>query len=44
MEKASVEELLEVANDAQVDQLPYICRLAAGQLLPLKPAGGQHPP
>ena len=42
MEEAGVQQLLEIADDAQVDQLLDIVLLALAQLLTLQPAGGQH--
>lgn len=44
MEEASVEQLLQVGHNSQVDQLSHIPLFALTQLLAFQPAGGQHSP
>ena len=44
MKEACVQQLLEVADDAQVDQLLDVASLALTKLLALQPRGRQHPP
>lgn len=43
VEEAGLQQLLEVADDSNVDQVPDIVCLALAQLLPLHPLAGQHP-
>ena len=44
VEEARVQQLLQVADDAQLHQLAHVVARRLRQLLPVQPRGGQHAP